>query len=110
MDLTRVTILAFFLAQPGALPYHAQALTRAAVRESGPLANPPRTGLGHCLYQWAGARWERLRRYGDCPPLEVQLAFALAELRTPWFDCFWTAPPAAAYAVLRRTFLAGERC
>jgi tail lysozyme len=113
-------ILSFFIAH-GAQPYQAHALVRQARTESGLDANPPKTGLGHCLYQWTGERWRQLRAWSgatnpgakinvSCPPLERQLVFALAELREPHYACFWSAPPGRAYRVLRATFGAGARC
>jgi hypothetical protein len=94
---------------------HVEALVDYAAGESGfrPCAtNGPSLRY---TFQWTGERLRRLdefaRAYGQCPPLDKQLAFADHELRTePNYWCFWrTDTRSAAVAALRRGFGRG-RC
>lgn len=112
MAKAAVIVLAFWL-NAGAQPFQAEALVQQAKIESRLSPDPPQTGFGHCLYQWAGARWQQLQAWAHsrgCPPLQVQLRFARLELAGPWFSCFWQASPATALAVLRRHFGRGSHC
>lgn len=110
MTLAAAVIFTWWI-QHGAQPFQAHALVKHAMVESKATADPPSNGLGHCLYQWVGVRWHRLKtKSGACPDIKRQLIFARAELQQPEYSCFWSAPPQRAYAVLRRTFGGGARC
>jgi hypothetical protein len=108
----RAEIIRWFSAA-GYKDFQAEALAEHAKIESGfrPCAA---AGGRRYTYQWSG---QRLRRLNDaaggrglCPPLDKQLAFANAELRSvPGYSCFWRATTkSAAVAALRRGFGRGS--
>ena len=104
--------LAMWFSGHGYSPPQRDALLRQAWLESRFVADA-NARTGHCLYGWVGARWQALKRFAgtdSCPPWDVQLLFADRELHSGAYSCFFTAPPARAFYVLRQTFGRGGRC
>jgi hypothetical protein len=108
-DAVRALMLSWFLAH-NYPPAHAEAMIRQAELESS-LQPCVRSRSGSWLYGWVGTRRHALAAYArttQCPPIEMQLAFADEELRTE-YSGFWSATPRNAFAVLRQCFGRG-RC
>ena len=107
-DAVRALMLSWFLAH-NYPPSHAEAMIRQAALESN-FQPCVRSRTGSWLYGWVGSRRHALAAYAGtarCPSVETQLAFADAELRTQ-YTSFWSAPPGAAFSVLRRCFGRGQ--